>query len=89
MISDLESHITKVPIYVSYLLKHIHKYVKKELDKKKADKKEYAKLKMCLFRLFYKNIISKLIKRLSSDNNDFLMQLIGYKSDSTEKKIVE
>ena len=89
LVSDLESHISKVPIYVCYLIKYIQKTIKKELVKRKADKKENEKLKLTLFRLFLKNIISKLLKTLASDNEDFLMKLLKYSDKSETKRRIE
>jgi hypothetical protein len=89
MVSDLESHISKVPVYVCYLLKYIQRKIKKELKKKKADKKEFEKLKFSLFRLFFKNIISKLMKSLASENSDYLMKLMNYSEKNEIRGRVE
>ena len=48
------------------------------MTKRKAEKKEIDKLKFTLFRLFFKNIISKLLKRLGNDNSEYLEMEFGY-----------
>ena len=87
MVSDLESHITKIPVYVCYLIKYIQKKIKKEMINLNQDKKDLQKLKFTLFRLFFKNIISKLFKALAKNNSEYLSKLLGYTNDV--KKRVE
>lgn len=89
IVSDLESHISKIPIYVFYLIKQIKRKIKKELVSRKSDKKEFEKLKQTLFRLLFKNIISRLLKILGSENQDFLMKTLGYSEKSETKKRIE
>lgn len=85
MVSDLEGQFSKIPVYVSYLIKHIEKSIRKEMIKKNADKKEFEKLKITLFRLFFKNIISKLLKTLGKDNSDYLSKLLGYSNENRKR----
>jgi hypothetical protein len=88
-VSDLESHISKIPIYVFYLIKIIKRKIKKELINRKSDKKEFEKLKKTLFRMLFKNIISRLLKILASENQNFLMKQLGYSEKSDIKKRIE
>jgi hypothetical protein len=44
---------------------------------------------MALIRLLFKNIISKLLKRLSIENQDYLSQLLNYGKDSEVRKNIE
>ena len=51
-----------------------------------VDKK---KLKIALLRLLFKNIISKLLKRLAVENQEYLSQLLNYGKDSEVRKNIE
>ena len=75
MVKDIESQISKIPIYVCYMIKHIQLSIKKELVKRKSDSKELQKLKLTVYRLLFKNIISNLLKTLMKNNGEYLKQL--------------
>lgn len=87
----MDNNIHKIPHYVGYCLKFTNKRIKKllknqgnsELD---GDKK---KLKIALLRLLFKNIISKLLKRLAIENQEYLSQLLNYGKDSEVRKNIE
>ena len=87
MVKDIESQISKIPIYVCYMIKHIQLSIKKELVKRKSDSKELQKLKLTVYRLLFKNIISNLLKTLMKNNGEYLKQLLFFKED--KKKSLE
>ena len=85
----METNIAKIPHYVGYCLKYTKKKLKKFLKEQGTYKEDKAKLKSALLRLLFKNIISKLLKRLSQENQDYLSQHLNYGNDSEVRKNIE
>ncbi len=92
-INDFESNLSKIPIYVSYCLTKIKKKMYKLLIVSKDPqviKQEKEKIKRGVLKLFYKNILSRLLKKLVADNKDFLrLQLKMNEVDATAQKIFD
>ena len=76
-------------MYVGYCIKFAKRKLKKTLKEQGNFQNEKDKLKSSLIRLLFKNIISKLLKRLSIDNQEYLSQLLNYGKDSEVRKNIE
>ena len=83
-LNDFESNLNKLPIYVSYCLTMVKKrfykllITSKEIEKIKSDK---AKIRKALLRLFFKNILARLLKKITAENKDFLKKQLDIKDD--------
>jgi alpha-tubulin suppressor-like RCC1 family protein len=92
-INDFESNLSKIPIYVSYCLTKIKKKMYKLLITSKDPqiiKQDKEKIKRGVLKLFYKNVLSRLLKKLVADNKDFLrLQLKMNEVDTTAQKIFD
>lgn len=84
VLNDLENNIAKIPVYVSFCLtkikKKLYKFIVNPKDKEKA-KKDKEKIKNALLRLFYKNILARLLKRLTAENEIYITQNLGFRND--------
>jgi len=65
------------------------KKVKKPEDKKTKTKENRKKIKAAIMRLFLKNILATLIENLNADNNEFLIQFLGYDEKNPENKLTK
>lgn len=82
--NDFSGNILKIPHYVAYCLTRIKKRYYRLLvsDKNKEKmKEEKRRIKEAIMRLFFKNLVAKLLKRLSADNHNYLKQMLDYKED--------
>jgi|APDOM4702015159_1054818.scaffolds.fasta_scaffold247242_1 hypothetical protein len=86
---EIENNISKIPPYVAYCLRFSKRKIKKYLKEQGSYATDKDKLKVALLRLLFKNVISKLFKRLSSDNHEYLTQIFNYGGDSEIRKNIE
>lgn len=86
---EIENNILKIPPYVAYCLRFAKRRIKKYLKEQGSYATDKDKLKAALLRLLFKNVISKLLKKLSTDNNEYLTQIFRYGGDSEVKKNIE
>jgi alpha-tubulin suppressor-like RCC1 family protein len=88
-LNDLENNISIVPVYVFYYLTEIKKKLFEMLVTAKDSQgqaNERDRIEKAIMRLFYKNVIARLLKELSTDER-YMKSHLGIGGDLYAKKL--